>query len=77
MNSKLPSITISGLALSDLFFNSTLENYNAVDRSPDNVNCEAELKSALAADAVEFCEMIGVKGCELPHDLMNDFLARI
>ena len=76
MNCKLPSITISGLVLSDLFFNSPLEHYNAVNRE---LPAEVEEREALLKDAIVFQETIG---CESgnglsPAMLVEDFLARV
>ena len=61
---QLPSVTINGLALSDLFFNSKLENW-------DN-DCT---KENLLKDAEAFVLDYGID--INPSLLVDDFLARL
>ncbi len=76
MNTKLPSITISGWVLSDLFFNSELSNYSQV-RFIDvpKEEFDKQSKEALLQDAKDFAEIIG--NSIKPEDLVEDFLARM
>ncbi len=76
MNTKLPSVSLSGLQLSDLFFNSALTNYGVAceknSRAKDDV---IDTKAALLEDAKEFAEMTG--GQVDAAELIEDFLARV
>ena len=63
---KLPSVTISGQVLSDLFFNSKLENWNN-DTTTEN----------LTIDAFEFCDELCLDIPMLPNLLVVDFLKRL
>ncbi len=69
---KLPSITLSGLQVSDLFFN--VDHYN-FDVACDQEKSKEEIRAALHLDAIEFCEMIGNQIA--PAILVEDFYARL
>ena len=75
---KLPSVTISGLHLSDLFFNSKLLNYNYATiccGTPDEYS--KLVSDGLFLDAIEFCNALGLDNTTLPDALVKDFLARL
>jgi len=73
MNCKLPTVTISGLALSDLFFNSKLECYDEACASDDT----QKISKALQDDAAEFIKDYGLEGQVTPEALVEDFMARV
>ena len=59
--------------ISDLFFNSDLQNYNSLDHkrvTQDKVN------ESIFKDAVNFLDMSGIIHYN-PEDLMTDFLNRV
>jgi hypothetical protein len=61
---KLPSVTINGLQLSDMFFNSELIHWS-----------DDATKENLMLDAIEFAKEFG--GQVSPNELVEDFLARL
>jgi len=70
--SKLPNIVISGLELSDLFFNSELVNYN---RACEN---ETDIEKGLFLDAQEFLKNYPSLGLNVSSKmLVTDFLNRL
>lgn len=78
---NLPSITITGGALSDIFFNFDHENMKNLYAAAkgkgkgngDEISAEDEM-AALTADAKDFCQMI--QEPELVEPLIADFMAR-
>lgn len=66
---ELPDIHISSELLSDLFFNSRLENYHAASENGE------DLEDALRQDAIEFADMLCMP--ELRDALVADFINRI
>jgi len=61
---KLPSVTINGLQLSDMFFNSELIHWS-----------DDTTKENLMLDAIEFTKEFS--GQMSPDELVEDFLARL
>jgi len=73
MNCKLPSVQISGLALSDLFFNSKVENYAAC-MAGDGVGQVL----ALTKDAQEFIDDLGIEDQNIDAAMLaTDFFNRL
>jgi hypothetical protein len=78
---NLPSVTISGALLSDLFFNSNLKNYNAASelstRADENTPeaYKERTEAALLLDAQEFAAQFN--GDINSKDLVENFLERI
>lgn len=75
----LPSVTLTPLALSDLFFNSKLENYNGCGQSKDESNDEFTVRenAAVIADAKEFISEFSLENQVTPELLAMDFFARV
>lgn len=83
----LPSVTITGLVLSDLFFNHEKTNYNAMfDKDAPNhgfsVKDNPEFTTAIRKDAVDFVAMLCLNLTEnetinLEGALVKDFFSRI
>lgn len=74
------SYTISGLGLSDLFFNHEKPYYDAVMRSAyvaqETASAES-VREALLEDASAFREMSGLCEDVTNEELADDFLARL
>lgn len=70
---QLPSIQLSGLQVSDLFFNSPTPELARVYKQ--DISTELERRTALHQDAIEFAELIGNQIA--PAALVEDFLARV
>lgn len=71
----LPSITITGGQLSDLFFNAEHLNYDRVDRSEINNNVAQDLAEAIQKDAEFFSDLVG--NAVSPRALAEDFVHRL
>ncbi len=74
---NLPSVNISGLALSDMFFNSDLMNYNAAQNKSmsDETIGTAQINAALLEDAKTFAARLD--GQVTAEELVKDFLSRV
>lgn len=80
----LPTLTVSGNELSDLFFNHEKPNYDNVFRdkyefsSAGQAEHDKDSKDALTEDAIEFAKMLGITNPEdLAVLLVNNFLERL
>jgi hypothetical protein len=69
----LPDVTISGLALSDLFFNA---EHPLFDTAMENDGIEAA-SIAILDDAREFTRMLGNLDESLAEQLAADFMERL
>lgn len=75
-------VTLTPTMISDLFFNSALENYNRLDvvneHPLDSWRNDREVRYALTADAKEFIDLFcGDLDDVTPGELADDFLARL
>lgn len=85
MNCTLPAITLTGLAMSDLFFNYEHPEWDALFRAEAETNglvagpTAADFDAALLKDATEFAAVVtgSTDTGTLPQDLVADFKARL
>ncbi len=64
------TVLIDGTALSDLFFNSALENYNSLDFEDEELTDE-QVDEAIRKDAIAFAAMLGE---DYVYDRHNPFI---
>lgn len=72
----IQEITLTPIQISDLFFNSTLDNYKDYCSGEGDSDADAE-REAVGKDAAEFAGTIGrAQDAEFITDLTDDFLQR-
>jgi len=78
-STSLPSIQLSGIQLSDLFFNSELTNYNRackIDKDDESIgDWKQRRNEAIHLDAIDFAKHTGNQVDAV--DLVRDFLNRL